>query len=54
MDVDKESGLAGRVLKDFVDTQSVDNDMEFRKAMHEVRNQAGSGSAGGGDLPEIE
>ncbi len=55
MDVDKENGMAGRILKDFVDTQSVDNDMEFRKAMHEVRSLAGSGGGGGGgDLPDIE
>ncbi len=59
MDVDKENNMAGRILKDFVDTQSVDNDMEFRKAMHESRSLAGSAGGGGssgpqGDLPDIE
>jgi Tfp pilus assembly protein PilF/TolA-binding protein len=43
IDVEHENELARRLLSEYMDSQSVENDMQFRQAMQEAKRQISSG-----------
>lgn len=53
LDVEKESDLAKKILSEYMDSQNLDNDMQFRQALQEAKSNRPA-EGGGEGLPEIE
>lgn len=55
LDVEKENEAARNMLTEYMESQRLENDMQFRQALQEARAQRGTSSDGPGDsLPSIE
>ena len=53
LDVEKEYEIAKKTLSEYIDQQSLESDVQFRKALQEATSRTAS-AEGAGDLPTVE